>query len=406
MERNLRLYPLYLAARNLLFWLPVFFLYFSSVLPVDQVLLLEAAYYAGVVLFEVPSGYFSDRVGRRPTLLIAAGATAAASVVFTTTASFGSFLVAQLLLAVGMAFNSGTDSSLLYDTLLARGRAAEFARREGEAHSWAFLALGGAALGGGLLAGFELRAAYAASALAALATLAVAWGFREPPVAGARAERPLRQLGAVGARLRQPVLAWIFAFAVAMTVFNHVPYEFFQPYLAFLFTSPGAEYAVTPLVSGILVAGMMGISAWVSRRAAGARERFGSAGTLLAAMLLQGAVIGGMALVVHPAILALILLRSVPMALSRPVQDAEVHPRVPSGLRATYLSVQSLAGRLAFAGALAISAWATRDLGQLTPASMARVLGGFAAVLVVTFLALAAARRALQTPVDGCPDPS
>ena len=46
------------------FWYPIFFLYFLARLPLVQVLQLEAIYYAGVVLLEVPSGWFSDRIGR------------------------------------------------------------------------------------------------------------------------------------------------------------------------------------------------------------------------------------------------------------------------------------------------------------------------------------------------------
>ena len=55
MERNLWLYPRYRGLRDAIFWLPVFFLYFRSVLPADRVLLLEAVYYLGVVVMEVPS---------------------------------------------------------------------------------------------------------------------------------------------------------------------------------------------------------------------------------------------------------------------------------------------------------------------------------------------------------------
>lgn len=39
----------------------------------SRVLRLEAIYYIAVVFLEVPSGYFSDRFGRRQTLLIACG---------------------------------------------------------------------------------------------------------------------------------------------------------------------------------------------------------------------------------------------------------------------------------------------------------------------------------------------
>ena len=72
--RNGRLYPLYQAFFNAYFWLPVFFLYFSEQLPLRRVLQLEAIYYLTVVVVEVPSGYFSDTVGRRRTLMVAAAA--------------------------------------------------------------------------------------------------------------------------------------------------------------------------------------------------------------------------------------------------------------------------------------------------------------------------------------------
>ena len=42
----------------------------DSTPPVALVLRLEAIYYVAVVVLEVPSGFFSDVVGRKPTLLI------------------------------------------------------------------------------------------------------------------------------------------------------------------------------------------------------------------------------------------------------------------------------------------------------------------------------------------------
>ena len=56
LERNVRLYPRYAGLFNALFWIPVFFLYFSQRLALEEVLLLEGLYYAAVVILEVPSG--------------------------------------------------------------------------------------------------------------------------------------------------------------------------------------------------------------------------------------------------------------------------------------------------------------------------------------------------------------
>ena len=71
LERNLRLYAWLLPGTRLLFWAPVYFLFFARHLPLDQVLLLGSFYYVAVVVFEVPSGYLSDRLGRVATLRLA-----------------------------------------------------------------------------------------------------------------------------------------------------------------------------------------------------------------------------------------------------------------------------------------------------------------------------------------------
>ena len=112
MQRNLRLYLVYQVAHNGYFWLPVFFLYFSSILPAGEVLLLEAIYYLGVVVLEVPSGYLSDRIGRRVILVLSMAMWLGACLVFAFTSSFAAFAAGQLLLSAGMAFNSGSDTSL------------------------------------------------------------------------------------------------------------------------------------------------------------------------------------------------------------------------------------------------------------------------------------------------------
>ena len=71
---NVRLFPLYRACIDAMAWLPIFFLYFSERVALREVLMLEAAYYATIVTLEVPSGYFSDRFGRRLTLLLSSAA--------------------------------------------------------------------------------------------------------------------------------------------------------------------------------------------------------------------------------------------------------------------------------------------------------------------------------------------
>lgn len=399
MERNLQLYPFYEFFQNLLFWMPVFFLYFSSVLPIHEVLLLEGLYFLSVVILEVPSGYFSDRVGRRVTLLLSAGGWTTGSIIFFTTSSFEPFLVAQFLYAFGMAMKSGTDTSLLFESLKALDRSEEIATREAQAQTFSFVALAVSALAGGAMAGFDLRWAYVLSAFAGFAALVIGFKFVDPATEQVHAHPPLTQLLVVVERLGDPVLRWLMVFAVAMIVLAHVPYEFYQPYLGFLFGGSNSGYAVTPAVAGVLTAIMMGIAAVVSQSSVAVARRFGTGATLLAAVGMLLITISAMGLLVHAWVMLLIVLRGVPMALTRPLIVSLTHPRLTGDVRATYLSLQSLAGRLAFSATLVLASLTITDMGSLSRDGLSDILMAYAActLLVIPVLVVGAIRLTRAT---------
>ena len=173
-RRNLRLYPWYLAGSSFFAWMPIFFLYFAARVTVSEVLTLEAIYYASVVLLEVPSGYVSDRYGRRNTLVIAAGALVVAYLIFCAAGSFAALACGQAFLAVGLAFNSGTDTSFHLATLEQLGEAERYASREAKLASLTFVVAGLAAIAGGAVALIELRLAYALALLGAVVALVAA----------------------------------------------------------------------------------------------------------------------------------------------------------------------------------------------------------------------------------------
>jgi MFS family permease len=404
LHRNVRLYPVYAAAYNAFFWMPVFFLYFSEHLTLDRVLLLESIYYIAVVVLEVPSGYFSDSIGRRPTLLISAGALLGAYGLFFWGASFLVFAAAQLCLAVGISFNSGTDTSLHYDSLAAVNRESEYAHREAVAARLGFHAGAVAALLGGLAASIELRYAYGLSALAAGASLVVVILFTEPGTHEAPADPHrgiVRQLGACLGHLRQPALRWLFAFSVLMVVLNHIPYEFYQPYLDLLSADAWLPDRGTPVMAGVLAAATMFISGSVAGRSIAMRDRIGTGPTLLLAAGLQTVIIASMAVVLHPIVVGLILLRSVPRGLMSAPLNAAIAPRVTQGTRATYLSMQSLVGRLAFSATLAgLALLVGRESGvEWPPLSRVLTAGCIIALVGTGVLALFAGtiRRADRT---------
>lgn len=404
LQGNIRLYPWYSAAFHAMFWVPVFFLYFSARLPLSQVLALEAIYYASVVLLETPSGYLSDRVGRRPTLLLSAASLVGAYALFALGGSFGVFAAAQVLLAFGIACNSGTDTSFHYDSLADLGQEGEYAAREARVARLGFLAGAVAALAGGAAGALDLRLAYLLSLAAALASILVVLRFVEPrgraPVTGPGAGFRGQMAAAVGL-LKDKGLGWLLGFYVLMTIVNHIPYEFYQPYLRLLAEGGAFPASATPLAAGLHLAGAMLVAAWLAGHSVRLRDKVGLGPALLLALALQAAVIAGMGSVVATPIVLLMLLRTAPRALMTAPLNAAVAPRAPRSLRATYLSLQSLLGRLAFAGvlgALALGAGEAADwpaLRWMLRAGLAIALAGGAALLI--------SLPALRTPTAPCP---
>ena len=133
------------------------------------------------------------------------------------------------------------------------------------------------ALVGGAVAGLGLRIPYLLSGLASLVAFVIALRFAEPHNTDAASPAP--QMANVMRRTRAPVLSWILLFSVSMVVFEHVSYEFFQPYVRILFAEhSSATYQSMPLFTGILMASMMIVAAVGSRYAVALGDRLGVGG--------------------------------------------------------------------------------------------------------------------------------
>lgn len=357
LERNVLLYPWYSGVLHAYFWLPVFFLYFNSHFSLSNVLRLEAIYYIAFISFEVPSGYFSDVFGRRKTLLIANASIVCAHCLFFLGSDFFVFVLAQVSLALGFAFNSGTDTSLHYESVAGLGNQSEFADREAKVVRNTFVAGAVAAIVGGGIAYIDLRFAYGLSIVSGLVSLAIVAAMMEPATNETEDSTNIgfvHQLYLCARLLRQPALLWLFCFSVMMVVLNHVPYEFYQPYIALQSDALGISTASTPAVSGTITAITMLVASIAAAKSVWMRNRVGLANALLLTMVFQTIIIMTMGLILHPIVLGLILLRSCPRALMTAPLNAAVAPEIPQRRRATFLSFQSLVGRLAFSGVLVL----------------------------------------------------
>jgi MFS family permease len=113
-------------------------------LTLTQILLLQSIFSLATLVLDYPAGYISDRFGYRFALNIASLFGIIGWGLYTIADSFGSVLLAEILLGISLSFISGSDSALLYETLRAEGKEQFYARYEGRMNGFA---QGGEALG-------------------------------------------------------------------------------------------------------------------------------------------------------------------------------------------------------------------------------------------------------------------
>jgi uncharacterized transporter YbjL len=258
--------------------------------------------------------------------------------------AFPVFAIAQVLLAGAIAFQSGSDNSLLYDSLVVAGRENEYAAHEAKAQQYNMLSLAISVLIGGALGTINLKLAYTAALAAAIVTLLVCYRFSEPDrVDSSETHSFLPQLHAAAGALKQPI---------GLSMFG----------------------------------GALG-----ARSSEALRTRFGTRAVLIAGPAIQCLIIAVMAILLHPAILLIIVFRNFSMAMTHAPMHATIAPRIQSAQRATYLSLQSLAGRLAFSVMLFVIAGNAAQ--TLTWPALSSIFKTSVALGVIALLVLAATSK-------------
>ncbi|MBT8231638.1 MAG: MFS transporter [Bacteroidia bacterium] len=332
-------------------WLPIFFMYFSQVIPLNQVLILEALYYISVVVLEIPSGYFSDVIGRRTTLIISSLSFTISYLIFGfIDPTFISLLVAQIFLACGMSFLSGTDTSFYYETLKELNLTDQYVNYAAKVESQKQIASAVAVLSGGLAGYFHLNWAYILSFIFVIPTLFLTFKFKEP-LASDKANQKLQffsQIKALGNELKQRELRWLLMFSLFLFILAHIPYEFYQPYLQLLETNDLSFGFNAAIFSGIIFAITRLIGGYAAHKSPAWLNRYGLKKLCFIALGLQLIIISLMGFILHIGIVLIVLLRSFSMSLVAAPINAEIAPRVKESNRASYFSFQSLLSRLSY----------------------------------------------------------
>ncbi len=319
----------------------------------DQVLWLEALFQACCFLLEVPSGYVSDRFGRRKTLLVAAGAGLGYALSMGMATQFVPFALAKVLLAIQFSFQSGTAVAYHAEILDHLGKGEELGVREAKLQSDRLKVSAITALTGGLFGAIDLRISFLLYGLVQILALWSAAGFLElqgPSQGGERAEENRSVWQALKeclALLKSPFLLWASVAWILRMATDHLPYNFYQPYLELL--AGKMEAPPTAPLAGVHVAISMAFGSLLASQSERLAKALGFTRLVLVGLFGEILLTVFMYLWMHPFVLVALEGREFANGLIRPTWSARVVPRVPREIRATFLSSVTLAGRFCVA---------------------------------------------------------
>lgn len=356
----------------LMLTMPIVFLFYrENGLGTHELFILKAVYSAAIVLMEVPSGYFGDMWGRKRSLVLGSCLGFLGFSLYCVSSGFWGFLVCEIILGVGQSFISGSDSAILYDTLLWAGQEKKYLKTEGRFISVGNFAEALAAPIGVLLAVISLRTTFYCQAAVALCAVPAALLLFEPRLPKTGATRGMKHILSIVhyALVQNYALKWNILFASIIGTATLSMAWFVQPYLVFLSIPLGLYAIVIPLLNMTT-----GVTAMHAHRL---EQRLGMTGIIFFIAISIGA--GYVALgFFHTAWgLALLFLFYVFRGIATPVLRNYINEITPSEIRATVLSVRSLAIRLSFVILGPILGWSADAFG--VPAALWGVGGLFGA---------------------------
>jgi MFS family permease len=132
--------------------------------------------------FEIPTGIFSDRIGRKNTVVLGALAAVIATTFYALGQSFWLLAIGALFQGLSSSFYSGNNDALLYNTLAEKKQEEHYAEYRGRIGTMFQLGLAVSTLLGGLIATWSLHLIMWISIIPQLLCLSLAFFLIEPKV--------------------------------------------------------------------------------------------------------------------------------------------------------------------------------------------------------------------------------
>jgi len=337
------MYRLYLYKFLVDFWIivPIIIPFYKSHgLNAAQMLTVQAAFSLSQLLLEIPSGYLSDVIGRRKTLILAAVFMILGIGIYAVSGSFVWFIVAELVLGCAGALRSGTDSAILYDYLKNVNDEQRYKACEGIAEFWSRTGTAVSSVAGGLLGAYmTLRMPIYVNMISACIMLFVGLSLTEPYRERRPKGNPLKNILQVATRsVSQPsLLGPMIQMGVILSTGITAIWGYFLLYrkLDIPVVWHGVIFAAMQLTSAFGAKHGERVEAWLGKR-------YTATLLIVPGLLFVAIGIGGAVVMLIP----LVLIHAAVWGVSTPVLLGRIQHQTTSEVRATTLSVGSMIGRV------------------------------------------------------------
>jgi len=352
-------------AASLIWAINTIFLIRLGGLTLFEVMLVNAIYTVGQMVFEVPTGVIADTIGRKASILLSIFTLIVSTLLYVATPrmgwGFAGFAVASAIIGLGYTFQTGAIDAWLVDALDACGYEPPKERvfAKGQIAGGVGMLVG--SLLGGLLGQVNLalpylvRAGLLAACAVVVAMLVRDQGFEPRPLRVSTFGAETRRIFDAGVRYgwRSPVIRPLLFVSAISSLFFLYGFYAWQPYVLGLLGRPDAVWLLGVVQAGFSAAGIVGAAAVGRLMGQGALRR-DPAKVLEISTWANAALAVGIGLVgffarepgVVPAAAAITmwLAFGVMFGLYGPVRMGFINDHIPSSERATVLSLDAFFG--------------------------------------------------------------
>ena len=326
--------------------MPIIWLFYEeNGLTITDLFVIQAIYSVAIALIEIPSGYIADILGRKNSMVIGTFFGFLGILIYSFSFGFDGFLLAALSLGIGQSFISGSDTALMYDSLVELDRSDDFIKLEGRTISMGNLAEALAFVIGGFLAEISLRTPFYYQVGIALIGFAVALLLVEPKVHRLKDGRskPWKNIKKIihYALIESKILR---AYILYSSVFGAATLTmawFAQPYFK--------ELNIEVVYFGLIGAGLNLAVAIPSFYAHEIERRINTNTLLILLLVLLSTCYFSVAYINSLWGLWLLLVFYITRGVATPVLRDYMNRHIPSNMRATVMSIRSFIIRVLFA---------------------------------------------------------